>query len=270
MNNLETKLATLEALANEQEAKLSKGIRNAIITYMILALVVFGYTLFVGNKLIELTSPQVVKEQFMAYINQVPQQRQALYDTYKKNSDAWAKALVSNVIDSMPLLENQIQALLTQYTDALARQVETEILPSFTAYLKAEAPEIQAKYKDLTDKDVAIGMANIFVDIIETEMDKYINKELVDDLNKLQVQLQELAKPNASLTQRQDAQRRVIQYWVFLTEHTPVGESVFNGFMPVIKEQVAKIFPFVAKLKVADTELTDKDVEEMKKENAAP
>lgn len=266
MNNLETKLAILETLANEQETKLSNGIRKAIITYVILAIVVLGYTVYAGNLLIELTSPKAVKEQFMAYINQVPQQRQALYHAYRKNSERWAKALVGTCVDSMPLLENQVQALLTNYTDTLAQKVEVEILPAFAAYLKNDAPELKAKYKELTDKEVAQGMANLFVDIIEKEVDKYINKELIDDLNKLQVQLQELAKPNATLTQKQDAQRRVIQYWVFLTEHTPVGESVFSGFLPVIKGQVAKIFPFVAKLKVADTELTDEDLEKMKKE----
>jgi len=265
MNNLETKLATLETLANDQEAKLSSGIRKAIITYVILAFVVLGYTVYVGNMLIELTSPQTVKEQFMSYINQVPQQRQALYQTYRKNSERWAKSLVGTCVDSMPLLENQVQALLTNYTDTLAQKIETEILPAFSAYLKNDAPELKAKYKDLTDKEVAQGMANLFVDIIEKEMDKYINKELVADLNKLQVQLQDLAKPNTSLTQKQDAQRRVLQYWVFLTEHTPMGESVFAGFLPVIKEQVAKIFPFVAKMKVADTELTDQDLENLKK-----
>jgi hypothetical protein len=248
MDTLRNRVTALESLTAEQETKLGRSITTAVVVYLILGLVVLAYTVYAGNLLIEMTSPTALKEQFMAYINQVSEQRQNLHDAYRKNADKWAGELVAAAVNCVPLIENHLQLTITNASDSLAQRIEGEILPLFAGALKKKGDDLKTKYKDAESKEIAVGLAGILVDIIQEELDKYVNQEFVGDLNNLQKELQTLANPKAQLTLKQDAQRRIIQYWVFLNEHLPVGESVLSGAFSIMRERWGSSFPLFERL----------------------
>lgn len=232
MNASRDQLAALdavEAYAGSQVKRLRKAIVTTIIVYLALAVIVLGYTSWAIGAIRQATSKEALSDFARAFLLQkLPETREAIMARYKSESGDWAKLIVSECVSKLPLVENTVQLQLETWTNALAEQVERDMLSGFTVFLRESGPDLRERYKDLTDKDAIRGVALIFADMTEQELNKLVNDKFMAAFEEMQQSLQEISKPNAQLTKRQDAVRRLIAYAVYLSENDKVREQVFS------------------------------------------
>jgi len=197
-----------------------------VIVYAVVVIAVLIYTTIAANKLIELSSRDAIAEMIGAELKSaLPAKRAELMARLNDNADDLAIELVGYLKESVPALENHVQVLLDDYTDTLVGQLKGELVPSFAGFIKESASEINLKFKELTDEEISQGVVELVIDDIEVELDKFMNDSLVSTMEGLQKQLVKYASPNAKLTRSEDAQRKALMYWAYLSETTEIGES---------------------------------------------
>jgi hypothetical protein len=223
---IDVRLAALEDLVTTQQTKLRGSLRTTMIVYVVLVVVVVAYTTVATRKIVELTSPDAIAEMVGAQIKEeLPRQRQALVDRLNNNAEEFAGESVEFLVRVLPKVEDQAQTMINEYTDLIVNKLQHEFVPSFAEFIKADAGNIKAQLAELSDEELAAGVVGLIMDDIEQELDKVMNDSVVAELEKLQVKLLKLAKPNATLTRSEDAQRRAIMMWAHLSETTDMGES---------------------------------------------
>jgi len=211
-SNVTNRIAALETLVVVQQAKLRRGLKLSLIIYIILAVIVAAYTSVAISALKDLTSDQALAEHAGALLQQIPVKRQEIISQYDANADQWAKDLVKRVVGQTGQVEEAGRQLLDAAADRVADEVKNTIRPQFSKSLQEIAPDVKETLKGLEEKDAAEGLVLVFMEVINKEMDEYINDRFVDGINSLQKDLDLLARPDAKLNRKQDAERRFIQY----------------------------------------------------------
>ena len=126
------------------------------------------------------------------------------------------------------MIERRVEEVLEQGTDILADEIRTKLVPEMANALAIHAKEIRAEHRRLTDPEVSEGVVVAFMGVVDTELDRYVNDELLATIDRLRERLARLSRPDAKLTRREDAQRRFLQHWWILNHRADVGESVLN------------------------------------------
>jgi hypothetical protein len=234
---IEAKLAQLEKQVEADQLALQKKISAAVITYGVLALIVVGTTTFLVAEWKAHTSPEAVAGHVKSFIDgSVSDARKALIDELEKNSEQTAKKAVRWALDQIPKAEAPISEMLDSVSEQVTGKLNEELVPAFAAALKEQTPELRSQYKELTDDDAMLGLAKVMVDVVETEMDKYLNDEFGASVGDLQSRLRQLGKPRDDLTKREDAERRALVYFSYLAERGEFGSSVFDEFLERMKD----------------------------------
>lgn len=236
--SLEDRVVKLETFIAGEQASLRRGTRYILVTYLVLLVVVAGYVTYVTAALKDLTSMKGQAQLLQAAVSELGTLRGQLLRDYQANKQVWAKESADYLVAQIDGLEPLAQEGMKSLFDMLGQEIEQRTIPAFTEALKANAAELKAANKDLTDKEVAQGLAILFNETIDKELAAVINENLVKSINSLQKDLDKLARADVkTLTAKQDAERRLIQDWVWLTEHTPVGESVFEGLFKLVEQE---------------------------------
>lgn len=242
MSTLADKITQLEALVDEKEKKLEKKIRQTIILYAVIVVLVAAYTIVVGNILVGFLSPQMLAEQLQATLSeQIPALRETVVTEARRNTRRYVRNMADKLVESVPVMEGMIFTKLDGLTEYLAAAVEHEVMPTFAEYIKAHAPELKEKYAQMKDPETGKGIALIFLSVLETEMDKYLNEKLIGSMEGLQKDLIKLSKPGAALNRKQDAERRALRYWAYLAEHGDTGNSVVLDLVEKAKQRFLDI-----------------------------
>lgn len=241
MSAVEDKLAALEAVAVGLESKLRRKIVTTIIVYAVLVAVVACYTTIVAGAIKELTSPEALTEHVRSVVSiTVPERRSALVEQLKGNTDSMAQAAVRQVIDGVvPAAEAQLKSLLEQLTEKVAHSVEAQLMPAFGDFIKADGKKLKQDYAELVEEETGEVIVTLFISVIEEELDKYLNDHFVEAVQDLQVKIRDITKPGVELTKRQDAQRRALVSWAFLSEHGEMGSSVMFDALGGLKERLS-------------------------------
>lgn len=250
------KLSQLEVAITAEQVRLQKRVSQAVIVYSIIIVAVIGYTTYLVPKLQQRTSPEALTELGKSTISQYAEQgREHLLAQLETNSEDVAKQIVTTVVEQVPHLDQYVGDLVDALSDQLVQTIQAELVPQFTAVLDANSAEIKDSYDELNDDEVAEGLVGLFMEVIEGEMDKYLNEEFVHSVGELQKQLRELGRPDVALTRKQDAQRRVLIYWSYLAKNGEVGDSVFRECIGRLQEN----FNFL--MTDGETEPTNEDVQ---------
>ena len=237
MNNVEERLATVESMMAAEHRRLSRFLVQSVVIYAILVVVVIAYTCFAAYEIKKMTSEDELLSQLRALMLQVPDKRRELVNLYDQNADPWAKQVVAEGLSQVDSLEEMATGAVDEAVDKLAEAVRSEILPTFTAALKEHAPEIKQQHADFKDPALAASVVEVFSEVVEAELDKYVNEHFVKGIQDLQVRLNKLASPKAKLTRKEDAMRQFLQCWVYLADHADMGESPLEGLLKSVKDR---------------------------------
>ena len=241
MSAVEDKLAALEAVAAGLEKKLRRKIVSTKVVYGILVVVVACYTTIVARGIKKMTSPEALAEHVRSVVLvTVPERRAALVEQLKGNTDELAKAAVGQIIDGLlPAMEGQVKSFLEQMTEKVAHSVEAQLMPAFSEFIKADGKRLKQDYAELVEEETGEVIVTLFISVIEQELDKYLNDNFIEAVQDLQVKIRDITKPGVELTKRQEAQRRALVSWAFLSEHGEMGSSVLLDAMGGLKERLS-------------------------------
>lgn len=234
-----TALAALEKYVSEQQDKLRRAVRRSVIIYLVLAVLIFCYTLFVLDRFKELTSQQELANYTRALmLDNLKASHDSLLAKYEVNADAWALKVVNETTARLPEVEHVLGAQYDPWADELASSVQENLVPDFTSFLKENAPALRAQYKNLSEEEAARGLAMIFADITEDQLNRQANQELIDRADSPEIALYEVSKPRLGLSRRQDAVRRLAAYSSFLSDHKRVHLELVNRFVDTFTNTV--------------------------------
>ena len=245
MSKIADKITGLEDLLEERERKLYKKIRNSIMIYVVLVIFVIAYTSFVVTQIKKLTTVEYAFEIIKGTMSeQVTTLRNKGTQKIKENSDMWATNLVIQIVDTIPLLEKPVLMIFDDMTNYIVLHVENVLVPAFTANLRENAEELKSRYKEFQDEEKMQGLSYIFVEIFENEMDKYINDKFVSEVFNLQKKLRELSSDNVELTRKEEAQRRILINWMYLTDNADFSESPLSRLVDKLSRQLQSLIGY--------------------------
>ncbi len=243
MSKTVDRIRSLENLLKERDIALKKKIRSSLTIYAVLVSLVAAYTLWIVPKLQELTEPddmfQIVKSTLSEHLTTL---RTRAITEIKNNSEVWVTGLVAQTVSAIPQMEKPALRVVDELINYVTQHIEDALIPAFTTALSENAGDLKERYSDFRDQEKMQGLALIFVEIFETEMDKYFNERFVAEVNRLQSQLREYGKPKANLTKKEAAKRQVLIGWVYLAEHNQgFGTTAFNDYIERMKNDAKVI-----------------------------
>ncbi|MEA2013661.1 MAG: hypothetical protein U9O87_11405 [Verrucomicrobiota bacterium] len=230
-NNIEKQLEALKNEVTGQQQTLQRSVTINWLIYGILVLFVAIYTTVVMNKISKMATPENLSALVVSRIESaLPQQREALTEQIKKQIPEGINFLIKQSHDAVPALEEQVKKAIEGLTDNIAATVTEEMLPEFTAVLADQAPIISKKLKGLKggEKDEHL-VADVLLLTLQENLDDFMNEKMADAIDKLTADIKQMAKPKATLTRQQSAEKRVLLYWTFLTRTKKLPESSLSG-----------------------------------------
>jgi hypothetical protein len=240
MSTEKTALDSLEAAVKAENEKLQKSATMTLRVYAGIIVVVLVYTSVVFNWIVKEAAPKPLAARTIEMAKaQVVTTRDDFITEFKANSESYAQKCAKSIVDYMPAVEQQIELFMMESADTLVDELENQIIPAFTDYIDADKTTLKDRYKDMTDDEMTQGVALLFIEVIEKELDKYINDEFVESVEDLQRQLHALAGASSKgLTRKQDAQRRVITCWSHLSETSEIGGGILDAPLKDLKEKL--------------------------------
>lgn len=240
MSALNDKITALEALLTEREQAMEHKTRRLTIIYVVVVLLVAGYTTIAAQVIRRHLTPESLAEQFQARLNeQIPEMRAAFVREAKTQAPVYVQETFGRVVSSIPLFEQYLGTTLDELTNTVAGSIQSELMPAFTKFIKDEAPQLKAKYADLKDEETGKALTQIFLQVLEVEMDTYFNDRMVGAVESLQKEIALVNKPGTVLSRKQAAERRALQHWAYLAEHKEVGKSLFYDLIQQTKHRFA-------------------------------
>jgi len=251
MDNLSARLSSLESLVEARQDEIEKRLRKTVVVYSVLVVLIALYTSFVSSKIAEYLEPQAVSEQFEALMRaQIPVQRMTITLEAEQLSRELIGELSETVLARVPGLESYLVSRLDMMADMLAKEIEVQVMPAFTKFVKEEAPALKQQHKDLADGEAAEGFVLLLTDTIGEEADKYLNDNMIGAVGDLKAQLVRLTKPGAKLTRKEDAQRRALIYWAYLAENAEMGSTIYHELI----QEASRRFEALLKGEETETE----------------
>ncbi len=256
MSTVTDRISALERLLEEKDENLKKKIKMTGLIYGVLVLIVAIYTTWIIPEIKKMTSPEVAAELALAQISaNIPQLRSAAVKQIRDNQDQWIAAIIEQVIQTIPQLEKPALVAFDQITDYLVQHVEHVLIPAFTAALKDNAVELKDRYQDFRDEEKMQGLALVFVEIFELEMDRYLNDKFIKEVYGLREKLRVLAEPTSELTKKELAQRKILVNWMYITETQQFGDTKVINFIDKLKSN------FTSLLDIEDNVISDESIE---------
>ena len=83
------------------------------------------------------------------------------------------------------------------------------------------------------------GLSLIFVEVFEEQMDEYLNDRFTVEIIELQKRLMEFSRTDAErLTNKQDAQRRLLINWLYIAQQGDSGESPITMYLEMVQNRL--------------------------------
>ena len=238
MSQISDKLNSLEKLVSENESKLSKKISITSIFFFLFAIGVTAYSFALISKIKKWTSAEVTSEILVGMITeQASEARVNTTQHLQDNAESMASAIVEQSINAIPKTQETLVGAMDNLIDYVANEIETVFLPEFTKTLQENSGELREHYKDFSEEEKMQALTLILVEMLEAEMDKYINEAIISETFALKKQILELNKPANELTKKEFAQKKVLANWVYLTKNHDIGNSVIMDFVYRIKDE---------------------------------
>ena len=155
----------------------------------------------------------------------------------EKNATLLAGKTVKSIYHIIPQATEMAKVQCDLLIEAQLDNVEATYMPKIRKELQASMEKIIA-HKDLgKDKDLATALTTQVVDELDREIGKILGREFFNRLDTLTADVKTLrTKDVAKMTKREYAERMMIVYWLFMTDHGRTGDSVLASVLSTTTE----------------------------------
>ncbi|QSH40863.1 hypothetical protein P0136_11020 [Lentisphaerota bacterium ZTH] len=239
----EDKIEQLCDAVAKEEKSLSSSLNKALIFYVVIVILLGGYTLFLNAKIRQLATPSNLACLVNGRIrDSIPQIARNLEGKLEPGAKQMALHTVKLAGDAIPKLAEIGKAQLDFYAVKIAEDVEHKHFKQFQGIFMHCLDEV-AKNKDLL-KDKNLGKA-ISADIckrLDAEVGNIIDSSFFKSIDDLKVQLDELRiKKVSRLTKRDYAEKMFIIYWLYLVNNKEAGKGLMGDLVTTINNTAEQL-----------------------------
>ncbi|HBM17468.1 MAG TPA: hypothetical protein DD381_14160 [Lentisphaeria bacterium] len=220
MNDTTSRIESLEKSIDSQLKKSKTSLIAVIAVYIVLVIIVLGYTTFIVTYTKALAKPPVVAEFIISNIQtKVPALTQTLKDNSKAYGSFLAKQTLAYIKSFIPLLANMARGQLDNTVEVINSQMNENYLPLINEYFKLNKDKINEMFRDMTDEQIATQLNEMMYEELDRNAE-LLNAPIGDSINQLKARIDKLANtPNSQLNNQELAQKRVIAYWIYLVKY---------------------------------------------------
>jgi len=229
MNDTTSRLESLEKSIDSQLKKSKNGLVAITVIYIILVIIVIGYTTFIVSYTKDLAKPPVIAEFIVGNIQaKVPDLTQNIKDNSKAYGNFLAKQTLVYIKSFIPLLTNMAKVQLDNTAEVINSEMNENYLPIINDYFKLNKVQINAMFKDMTDEQIAMQLNEMMYEELDKNAE-LLNVPIGESINQLKAKIDRLANtPNSQLNNEELAQKRIIAYWIYLIKYQDL-----TGFKPL-------------------------------------
>ncbi|OQA87398.1 MAG: hypothetical protein BWY31_00767 [Lentisphaerae bacterium ADurb.Bin242] len=225
MTELEKKILALQALVEEKQKRYTRSIARTTVIYVILFLLVLGYTTFLYQSFKSTATPEALASLVVDLVRErMPDAVQSLRKELRPAGERLGKKSVDTLLDAIPQAGNILRDMIGVQINGLLVYVEDKQMPVLYKLLDEQIAEALKAHKQLKDEKLLTYFPAVATEKISEEMRKAITGDVFNGIQDLEKQLQFLRNtPNQKLLRRQYCEKMLIVYWVYLCDQAEVG-----------------------------------------------
>ena len=272
MTNATDRLEKLEAAVLAEQQGLAKSIRNTLITFGVLVVIVLFYTAWAYNQINSYIGPEGLKTYGEQTVNLIVEQPGELIRQYDANKEEWAELIVNEALKAVPQAEEFLKVQMDRYADQISLKLRKEFFPELNKYLRESAPALKAKYADAKKTKPELTPVQFLCDTFIEFLDEELRQHVIDfdaaaeKANKLSAQLYYLQKKDGPpITREEVAERKILINFILIAKLGPEDSPCLEEFHKFLQERLGVESRQVQEDKVLpDVEGADGDAEDLK------
>lgn len=225
MTGLEQKIIELQTLVEEKEKRYTRSIVRTTVIYVILLLLVLGYTTFIYHSIKNAATPEALAGLLVDFARErMPDAVMTLRKELRPAGERLGKKSVDMLLDAIPQVGNIVRDMVgTQINDMLT-YVEDKQMPVLYSLIDEQIADVLKAHKQTRDEKLLDFFPEIAAEKISEEMKKVLTADVFNGIQDLEKQLQFLHDtPNQKLLRRQYCEKMLIVYWVYLCDQAETG-----------------------------------------------
>lgn len=220
-----------DSVAKEEKSFVS-SLNKALVFYLIVIIILSGYTIFINVKIKELATPTNLAVALNTKIKEsIPNFARQIKDQMKPGAKQLADRTVESVQALVPRVTDIAKSQIELYVSELMTQVESDHLAAMQRIFEAGVDETLKNKDIIKDKNLGKALASHITGKIDEELRNIINNEFFNSMDKFRNDIDALrAKPIDKMTKKEYAEKMFIIYWISIVEQSKsdIGSSSFG------------------------------------------
>ncbi|MCP3967679.1 MAG: hypothetical protein GY750_20665 [Lentisphaerae bacterium] len=236
----------IEKLCDEvvkEEKCLSSALNKALIFYVLVIILLGGYTIFLNTKIRQLATPAnlacLINERIRDSIPKLAQNVEAKLEPGAKQM---AQHTVKLASDTIPKLAEIGKTQLDYYACRLAEDVEHKHFKQFQTIFMTCMDDV-AKNKDMIkDKNLGKAISQDICSRLDKEVASIIDESFFKSVDDLKLQIDKLRLKKASrMTKQEYAEKMFIIYWLYLVNNKDLDKGVMGEVITTINKAAEQL-----------------------------
>lgn len=227
MTALEQKIIELQTLVEEKEKQYTRSVVRTTVIYVILFLLVLGYTTFIYQNFKSSATPEALAGLVVDFARQrMPEAVLTLRKELCPTGERLGKRSVEMLLDAIPQAGNIVRDMIGVQINDLLTHVDDKQMPVLYTLVDEQIAEVLKAHKLTKDEKLLDYFPAVASEKISDEMKKVVTADVFDGVQDLEKQLQFLHDtPNQKLLRRQYCEKMLIVYWVYLCDQAETASS---------------------------------------------
>ncbi|MFA7231120.1 MAG: hypothetical protein WC071_07600 [Victivallaceae bacterium] len=224
----------------KEEKGFVSSMNKTLIFYIIIIIVLGGYTVFLNIKIKELATPTNLAIAINTQVrNSIPRFAQQIKHQMQPGAKQMAYKSVEAVHAVIPQATEFAKNQINFYIDQLWEKVEREHLEKVQAIFD-ESLSVATKHKDIVaDKNLGKALAETLSEHLDKEVSEIVNNSFLNAVDDLRNEIDKLRTKNpATLTQKENAEKMFILYWLSIVERGDTGGGIFADIISLTNETI--------------------------------
>jgi hypothetical protein len=222
----------------KEEKVFSRSLTKTILFYLVIVVVMVGYTVYLNIKIHELATPKNLAITINNSIkNMIPRFSQNLKNEMEPRAKQAALKSVGLLHSGIPYIKEMLKSQINIYVDKMALDMEKEHMVKFESVIDEALIKV-TKNKDLAkDKELGKALAAQLSSEMDKELAKIIDKPFIDAVDKFRLETEALRnKPTSKLTRKEFAEKSFIATWIYLVDNKAPDKGVFSKVIQLVNE----------------------------------
>lgn len=230
--SINDKIEKLYDSVAREEKSFASSLNKALVFYLIVIIILAGYTIFINVKIKELATPTNLAIALNTKIKEsIPNFARQIKDQMKPGAKQLADRTMESVQALVPRVTEVAKSQIELYVAEMMTEVENEHLVALQKIFEAGVDETLKDKDIIKDKNLGKALASHITGKIDEEIRNIINNEFFNNLDKFRGDIDALrVKPVAKMNKKEYAEKLFIIYWLCIVEQskTDPGNSCFG------------------------------------------